>query len=207
MGKLIMMFSLIALGTLSISVETVQAQKCGFYVAPKVGYSSGDISGDHGSSWIDANSAGIGVAVGYDFNQNHDVPIRLDLEYFHRFDDTSSDNNAGATKSEADFGWQTVMANIYYDFHNSSKFTPFINAGMGIAYLSIDSKSHNSGHTSSESDSLTEFAWSGGAGVSYAITDSLAMDVSYRYIDVNVGGEDSGSLNSHEAIVGARFTF
>lgn len=33
---------------------------------------------------------------------------------------------------------QTLMLNAYWEFHNSTKFTPYIGAGIGLAFLQTD---------------------------------------------------------------------
>ena len=105
---------------------------------------------------------------------------------------------------------QSVMLNAYYDINTGSKLTPYVGGGIGIAHLKGSIK--EDGLT--ESKSKTNFAWQIGAGVSYALTDNVAIDAGYRYTDagdVKITDEDgiSGKFESksHEFLLGARYAF
>lgn len=200
MNKVMLMIVLMVVSVLAVSVEMARAQVNGLYVAPKIGYSWGDT--DPGLSGVlDLNMPGIGAAVGYDFYQASGIPVRLDLEYFYRFE-SEKDYIGGVKGRETKFNWQTIMANIYYDFRNNTQLTPFVNGGLGLAYTSIKGKALGA----PLSDSSSDFAWSLGAGISYAITDNLAMDISYRYIGVDLDVRDV-DFHANEVLTGARFTF
>ena len=89
----------------------------------------------------------------------------------------------------------SVMLNAYY--------------GIGMARL----KGSIKGDDANASKSKTTFAWQVGAGVSYAMTDNLALDAGYRYTDADeVNVKNDGSNNkfeakSHEFLLGARYSF
>lgn len=69
-----------------------------------------------------------GAVFGYDFYNATGAPIRAELDYTYR----------GKLKSgDARIRMQTVMLNAAYDFHNSSKFTPYITAGLGYANVEV----------------------------------------------------------------------
>ncbi|MBQ9236159.1 MAG: porin family protein [Alphaproteobacteria bacterium] len=66
----------------------------------------------------------------------------------------------------------SAFLNAYYDIDTGTKFTPYIGGGLGVARIKV------SGTKSSD-----EFAWQLGAGVSYAATENISVDLGYRYID------------------------
>jgi opacity protein-like surface antigen len=72
------------------------------------------------------------------------------------------------------------LLNGYYDFINSTRFTPYITAGLGGYHLR--NKYQNS---SLEND--IDFAWQAGAGVNYRLDDQISFDFKYRYL----GGADA----------------
>ncbi|UGI83886.1 outer membrane beta-barrel protein (plasmid) [Escherichia coli] len=86
------------------------------------------------------------------------------------------------------------MVNTYYDFRNSSAFTPWVSVGLGYARIHhkatyTDTSWNKSGEVSDISAlhysgyMINNFAWSIGAGVRYDITPDIALDLSYRYLD------------------------
>jgi opacity protein-like surface antigen len=81
----------------------------------------------------------------------------------------------------------TVMANVYYDFHNESKFTPYIAAGFGLANTKLETE-FSFGTSGMEAfakqdKTVQNFAWQAGVGVSYAINDKVSLDLGYSYSD------------------------
>ncbi|NOU21685.1 MAG: porin family protein [Methyloglobulus sp.] len=72
------------------------------------------------------------------------------------------------------------LLNGYYDFKNSTAFTPYITAGLGGYHLRLKGE-----HSSVEND--LDFAWQAGAGVNYKLDDRISFDLKYRYF----GGTDA----------------
>ena len=104
---------------------------------------------------------------------------------------------------------QTVMLNAYYDINTGTKFTPYVGAGIGYSHLKA--KIHDVDFSESKSDN--NFTWQIGAGVSYAMTDNIALDAGYRYTDAGdvkfytEDGVNKFEAQSHEFLLGARYTF
>ena len=109
------------------------------------------------------------------------------------------------------------MANTYFDWKNSSAFTPYVGGGVGFAYLDIE-RQHATTETEcdtttvppcaasaaragwSGSGSVTRLAFAGAltTGFSYAITPVTSVDVNYRFlyipgtnIDMTINGSQS----------------
>lgn len=99
------------------------------------------------------------------------------------------------------------MVNTYYDFRNSSAFTPWVSVGLGYARVHhkatyTDTSWNESGEISDISELHysgydNNFAWSIGAGVRYDVTPDIALDLSYRYLDA---GKSSLSYRDAEGI-------
>jgi opacity protein-like surface antigen len=141
-----------------------------------------------------------GLGIGYQWNNW----LRIDVtgEYrakanFHGLDIASDfagtrfPNEYHASKSE----W-VVMANAYFDLGTWWCFTPFIGAGVGMAYNRIhDFKDVGTPVASvafGETTGKWNFAWALHAGLAYKVTPDFTVELSYRYIDL--GDAESGDL-------------
>lgn len=108
---------------------------------------------------------------------------------------------------------RSVMLNVFYDFDTGTKFTPYIGGGIGIAHLKVKIRT-DEGKVSKSDNS---FAYQLGAGVAYAVTDSVALDLSYRYTDsgsmtvreYSLEDADKTKIDStaQEILFGVRYTF
>lgn len=168
------------------------------------------------------NSVGGGIFVGYDFYPQFQVPMRAELEYAIRSNMTktwSQSVEGGTASFKGEWGLQTLFANAYWDFHNSTGFTPYIGAGLGMGFIKTRYSADVDGD--GDSDSLTQydtvFAWNAGAGCSYAFTENLSADLAYRYVglgytEVNQRVDDNKvslgiAPNANEFSLGLRYTF
>lgn len=228
----------IVTGLMTMSAMAL-ADNTGFYMGGKLGASiiqSKDVQsnghfydgqGYDYSSAKDKNKTvfNIGLNAGYDFNVIYGVPVRTELDYTYRTnaDITTSDYvfssmpASGGGVSEGgeydSFSFKvkqsTLMVNSYYDFYNSSDFTPYVGVGLGMAFVKYSSED--------ESYSKTKFAWAAMAGVSYQVTSNLTANLEYRYLDSgkikdesNDGiwyEESSAKLSSHDLTIGLRYAF
>lgn len=199
------------------AASLAQAQdKYGVYFTPKVFYSHLTADADNNGKYSD-NVAGGALAIGYDFNARDYGPIRAEIEFAMRGKGKRDDvyNYAGfAIKDAYEISTSSIFANVYYDFHNSSDFTPYIGAGLGTARIKFENKASISdgvnGLSLSTSKSSWKFAWNVGAGVAYRLTDTVSLDLGYRYADF--GSLDQNALTSidvtgHEVLLGVRFAF
>ena len=117
--------------------------------------------------------------------------------------------------SEDDYGWtkslknKSVMLNAYYDIDTGTKFTPYVGAGIGMAHLKAKIATDNG----TSDKGKTTFAWQAGAGVSYAMTDNIALDLAYRYNDYGdvtlmyADLKNKFESTSHEFLFGVRYIF
>lgn len=195
----------------------------GLYIAPKFIYSSatmGDIKADI-DGWPykfkdNDGAAGGSLAVGYDFSKCYQVPFRAEIEFSMSADmksshkDTLSEPFEWQENLQRKYDIQTLFLNVYYDINTNTAFTPYIGAGVGLAFL--NTKFHASettrsllsstetyeshGAVSSGSKTTVNMAFNVGAGVSYALTQHLSLDAGYRFMYLGRTGNAklSGSL-------------
>ena len=253
---------MVLVGVLTLPVMGFAASdQLGVYVAPKfalgglMGHdvdftwttidkaAGGGFDKKTGSSSFDGDVVyGGALAIGYDFYPRLDVPVRLELEYA-MFGDAKSENSYSSSSSvhtdwqsesnKVTIGFQTLFVNAYYDFRNSSSFTPYLGAGLGVAFIDTKGRSSYKEHDPDDcysyslgEKSTTNFAWNVGAGVAYAFTDNISLDLGYRFVGLGKGetkNSDSSVENNrpagtehqqwktddlyvHQVMLGIRFT-
>ncbi len=157
------------------------ANVTGLYVAGAAGATMPDTDFD--------NDAVYSVSLGWQF---HPL-VRAEVEASYR--DTDLDGAAGSAKT------YTYFVNGIWDIKNDTRFTPYIGAGVGYAYNKLD----GAGISESESN----FAYQGIAGVSYTIDNNWALTAQYNYVDTLDFDYAGGDLDftAHEVKAGVRYTF
>jgi opacity protein-like surface antigen len=101
------------------------------------------------------------------------------------------------------------LANIYYDFKNTSPFTPYIGGGIGFATIYVSQGTSNLNLLWFEDDD-TVFAYQLGAGVGYDVSKNWTIDLGYRYFgtsDPQFGNQFKADFGSHNVSLGARYRF
>lgn len=181
----------------------------------------------------------ISAAIGFDFSKVSKVNARAELEYTYKDKATFAPNISSAifngNEEQAppnspgyvvnELRTQSLMLNGYYDFKNTTKFTPYLSAGLGVSRIENDistnpemfnSSEHISTDTSEHisTDTNNNFAWTAGAGVAYQVTKDVALDLAYRYVDageietsLSLDGATSADLISHDYSLGIRYNF
>lgn len=159
--------------------ETVPAdtyEAMGLYLRADAGWSFLEWAGGDDDS---AFAAGGGV--GYRFNDNMRADVRLD--YAGQY----------SVAPGADMSVSTVLGNLYFDIPTDTAFTPYVGAGAGYGWVSNDNDKDKDG-----------IAYGLMAGVGVDLTDSIALDVGYRFRDVMTSGPDP---MEHQILTGLRFEF
>ncbi|EGF6976584.1 porin family protein, partial [Escherichia coli] len=154
MKKVIAVSALAMAGMLSTQALADES-KTGFYVTGKAGASVMSLADqrfvDGEGAWADKYKGGdksdtvfgAGLAVGYDFYQHYNVPVRTEVEFYAR---GKADSKYNVDKDSWSGGYwrddlknevsvNTLMLNAYYDFRNDSAFTPWVSAGIGYARI------------------------------------------------------------------------
>jgi opacity protein-like surface antigen len=172
------------------------------------------------------NTVGGGIFVGYDFFPAHQVPVRAEIEYAIRSNmHTTWEKDFGGASTELEAKWnlQTLFLNAYWDFHNSTNFTPYIGVGVGVGFikssydLSVNVPGVGSANLGSIEKTNSVFAWNVGLGCSYAFNENFSADLAYRFVGLgankvteNIWGAErelKTSPYANEISLGLRFTF
>ncbi len=226
---------------LSLGLSGMEASAQEFnsiYVAPRFIYSkqTGDMSKAHyniGPAAIgilggedDDNNFGLGIALGTDLSYSTELPVRLEAEYTYRGQATFKNGPKWVAgyplyaDQSFDVKAHTLMANAFYDINTETAFTPYVGAGLGMAYLRSDYKHRVNGVGFNKSSNDWNLAWNVGAGVAYQFSDNIALDVGYRYVDLGTAecGTSTGisagaalktdakvDYTAHEFSLGLRF--
>ena len=212
-------FAIALVLTCALVAPAKAAEVNGFYFSAKLMdsiqnvWGSGDMSGNHSQ-----NTMGGAFALGYDFYPQGKVPLRAELEYAIRSNVYWSDGGDlgggqwGDLKGQ--WGLQTLLVNAYFDFHNSTAFTPYLGGGLGMGFINTRYEIDVPGtFNATKSKSNTVFAWNLGAGVAYAFNENISADLGYRYLglgenDVKWQGVKLNSTHAgHEFSLGLRVTF
>ena len=117
----------------------------------------------------------------------------------------------------------TAMINGYRDLATWGNFTPYVGAGMGVAYHMLDNVTFTQNPfllNEIEGSRDLSFAWQLMAGIDYRLSDRATLDLGYRYVDLGKatsGRADTAGfvnprvvfddLTSHEIKIGLRYQF
>jgi opacity protein-like surface antigen len=154
-------------------------------------------------------------SAGYDFGH-----LRLEGEIAYRENDLGktiiSNTNADSNGDVSAFAF---MVNGYFDLENRTAFTPYIGAGLGYARVEIDGKATYGSNTTVEwDDHDSGLAYQLMAGLAWDLSDTIVLDVSYRYLDcddIEIAGtsnwgftaEDEIDYESHNFMIGLKWFF
>ncbi|MGH6725008.1 MAG: outer membrane protein [Pseudolabrys sp.] len=111
----------------------------------------------------------------------------------------------------------TGLVNGYLDLGTWYHVTPYIGAGAGVSYVrAFDYVSTGAPPFSTDNSKYQwNFAFAGMAGIAYAVSHNLKMDLGYRYLnigDVKTGSDAFGAMTfrnvaAHEVRIGLRWSF
>lgn len=148
------------------------------------------IGSNSGVNSFGSNSKGrlaAGIGFGYDFYGVYEVPIRSEVDLTFR-------SSSKLSNSLGKVSVTTLMLTNYYDFRNTSDFTPYVSFGVGLA--SVRAKLKNGYidnpfefgpsqyiYKFNDSNRSNHFAWSLGLGAKYLVDTDVAIDFGYRFID------------------------
>ena len=176
----------------------------------------------------------ISAAIGFDFSKVSKVNARAELEYTYKDKATFAPNISSAIINGVEVQFpegfpsflvnelrtQSLMLNGYYDFKNKSKFTPYLSAGVGVSR--IENKVSINPEAFGDSENITtdtnnNFTWTAGAGIAYKVTENVALDLAYRYVDAGetdvsqsfegIKLKNTADLVSHDYSLGVRYNF
>ncbi len=241
----------IASGLETTGYSNDRASVCDEYINPMyAGAHSSDVNctgpdrgstGDWHNKFDSATGILAGAAVGYSFAKQHpNSPLgglRVELEYFYRqskYDESSKislgEGESGdklrqeivrATDRIDNMTSHNIFGNLYYDFANTSRFTPYIGigGGMGVtdmAYSSVWARSSDAelistgeglpnasqiqqnlaGTVSVAENTLSDTLWGLQVlfGVDYAVTEVMSLGLKGRWVRFNSFDSGAGPL-------------
>jgi opacity protein-like surface antigen len=170
--------------------------------------------------------AGLGVAglgIGYRFGPNLRADVTLDHRFDARFKGVAA-TPAGLLLDRGLFQSSALMANGYLDLGTFMDATPYIGAGVGVAWnvlsdharASYDPATGEASRNRIAGGGDHSLAWALMAGVGYQLSSGFTFDLGYRYVslgDVKTraygagAGVDVASIGAHEMRVGVRYAF
>ena len=117
----------------------------------------------------------VGVAIGYNWHK-HGVSLRTEFEYLNRrtfgYISNPGFTNGTPISLTSKIRSQTLFANVFYDFHNATLFTPFVGGGIGAATNKSTTTLNRIGSPVFDTFETTDtkFAWNIDAGVAVPIS-------------------------------------
>jgi len=155
---------------------------------------------------------GIGLIGGYDFGR-----YRVEGELTYRKNDVDQieieSQSAGSIDADGDISTTSFMVNGYLDYENKTPITPYVGLGLGISIISFNDITIAG--IDFVDDDAARLAAQLSAGLGYSVSDSLIIDLGYRYMitDEIDFEDDSGdviaddSYKSHNITIGLRVMF
>lgn len=158
-----------------VEEEPVVSQS-GFYLRGDIGWSFLEWNGGKDDSAFVG-----GGGVGYRINENLRTDARLEW---------SGDYAVGYG---ADMSTTTALGNLYFDIPTSTILTPYVGAGAGWGWASVEDGPDDNG-----------FTYSLMAGASINLSESVDLDLGYRFMDITVDGPN---IQDHQILTGVKFKF
>lgn len=147
----------------------------------------------------------VGTAVGYQYGNG----FRSEIELTYRTNDVDGLNGVG---TNGDVKAWNLFLNGYWDFRNSSRWTPYVGAGLGWAWVDFDSVGPVG--LSQVDDNDGNFAVQGIAGITFQATSNVDLFADYRYLTAfdqdltnNGGASVDADYDSHTVMAGLRIHF
>jgi opacity protein-like surface antigen len=164
------------------------------------------------------------MAFGLDLHPIWKIPLRVELEA----STTMRERNLGemapiiseqgtlpnsikpysiTAKDRVGYELRTILLNFFVDWHNDSKFTPYVGGGIGVTFtkvkfnrgleykvcertnsetcMSLGNQSFASTLDDTTLLESTDFTWNINIGMAYEFTENVELDLSYRYMDAD----------------------
>lgn len=152
-----------------------------------------------------------GVGFGYSFESGFRSDLTFDYTAPMKYSGRANYANTGIGPYPYDFRTEnrrhtgTLMLNGYYDLNGMGKFRPYVGAGVGIAWTEVYNSKATDPHIPTTTHgrpgyifptlayghkgvqynkTSTNFAWALMAGVAYQLTNTIDLDVGYKYLNI-----------------------
>jgi len=166
---------------------------------------SGEVEINGANRDLDTDLGFVGLAnFGYAFGNG----VRTEAEGSYR---RNSVDSWGSTDLDGNVDAWSAMFNALYDFDTGTGFTPYVGAGVGMAYIGIDAENKTAGVSVNDRD--VAFAYQAIVGVGYDVAENLAITADYRFFHApDLDNDKSGSniadgYANHALMLGVRYAF
>ncbi|MCZ5657656.1 outer membrane beta-barrel protein [Escherichia coli] len=214
--KKVIAVSALAMAGMFSAQTLADESKTGFYVTGRAGASVMSLSETTFSLMVKGHGRinkkavtkvdtvfGAGLAVGYDFYQHYNVPVRTEVEFYGRGNAESKyrlsywESVGGAEFDDAQnkLSVNTLMLNAYYLISETAVHSRhgyllvWVMLGFIIklrTYIPITVRQAVKYIQLQRQNTKITFAWSLGVGVKYDVTQDFSLDLSYRYLDAGI---------------------
>lgn len=170
----------------------------------------------------------IGGGVGYRFSPWFRGDVTFDYEFPSEFNGrapckkTCIKGGNAYSKESADLSAFTALVNGYVDFGTWNSVTPYIGAGVGASNVAISNyhfKNPNGTTGKWKDGDKWNFAWAATAGLAFAVTEAVSIDLNYRFVSLGDGQTGNVKIGTgknpvkfediyaHEVRIGLRYMF
>lgn len=193
-------FKLVLFVALAMGAGVATASAQGMYAGGNLGVNythDGEFAGLGVETSFDVGYA-VGGYIGIDMGS-----YRLEVELSYRANDI--DTIGGIAFPPSSITTTALMANAFYDFDSGSAFVPYVGAGAGVGFSTMEL-------LGIEGDA-TAFAAQFIVGGAYAMSDTLELTVDYRLFIMGspdyefVGGDLSQEYTNSTVMLGLRTRF
>lgn len=171
-----------------------------------------------------------GYAISFAFGRRHSRKLRSEIEVAFRSNDINSTGSpidfigdgfdaailtaAGTNEEQRDgsVNATSLMKNFFIDFENTTRFTPYVGAGLGLSYVDIEfgqSSSIDGEATFQDGEGL--FSYQAIGGVATRVNSFTDFVVEYRFLgtsEVEFDGLDQSlAYNTSTLFLGAKFEY
>lgn len=187
------------------------------YIRVDTGYAvTGDpdgrgANGGHRSDETE-NTGLAGIGLGTALNDQIRMEGMLTYRWPMSIDGTDGAGNTLSGEVES----VSAMFNLYYDIKQAHEWigndtaTPYVGGGVGVSMLDTDTLQNSAG-TSENGTRSYNLSYAAMAGVATKLSDSLVLDVGYRFINLGEfeqgGATEFDDLLAHEVRAGLRLQF
>lgn len=183
-------------------VETYDGSWDGAYIGVFAGYGVGEATDDITDSPIDLDGMWIGgLTAGVDFTLTDGVVVGVvaDATYLG-LEGISADDIA------YDLYWGgSVRGKLGFD---GGAFLPYLTAGLAVGSAQVEGSGAITGV-----DTNTHIGWTVGAGVEFAVTEDVSLDLLYKYTDYGTqdyalsNGDHEVGFTTHTVTAGVNWRF
>ena len=194
----------------------------GLRVEGEIGYRKNNLDGMNvksPGSLVELAAPGVAAAVNAAAGRPvYPNPATITYENLSPRHKMAAQNFATGTQSlSGDISVLTFMGNVYYDFDLGSGWKPYVGGGLGVASVSLESKSASGRTLADDKDTVFAYQAGGGVGYEFAASEDHAITVSldwryFRTADPTFKGAVTGAefdteIGGHEISLGLRYGF